>query len=191
MKRSEHRKTHEPPLTTDDHITDCVFSDEQFMSAEEKRTVLRAWIRFLKSNCAESQFTEALYHHLSLHCSFIAHYNRLGFYEYYFRVASPDIFRFLDQFDSAKPGRSAEMGDTLWLMPRMTGSDLNQAMREAATPYIAQLRLQFKEQQRQAEINLAAMLLARHGLVAVQAAEVNTGISVPASAREPLQTALF
>lgn len=50
------------------------FSDERFMSADEKRKVLRAWIRFLRNGCQKTQFTHDLYHHLIQHCSFIAHY---------------------------------------------------------------------------------------------------------------------
>lgn len=46
-----------------------VFADEQFMSAQEKATVFRAWIRFLKNRFAYQQFTNALYEHLTLHCS--------------------------------------------------------------------------------------------------------------------------
>ncbi len=44
------------------------------MSAAQKTTVLRAWIRFLKSGLRFDQFTKALYDHLIQHCSFIAHY---------------------------------------------------------------------------------------------------------------------
>jgi len=50
------------------------FSNERFMSADEKRKVLRAWIRFLRNGCQKTQFTQDLYHHLIQHCSFIAHY---------------------------------------------------------------------------------------------------------------------
>ena len=50
------------------------FRDVQFMSAAQKTTVLRAWIRFLKSGLRFDQFTKALYDHLIQHCSFIAHY---------------------------------------------------------------------------------------------------------------------
>jgi hypothetical protein len=50
------------------------FQDVRFMSAAQKTTVLRAWIRFLKSGLRCDQFTKALYDHLIQHCSFIAHY---------------------------------------------------------------------------------------------------------------------
>ena len=50
------------------------FRDVQFMSAAQKATILRAWVRFLKSGLQFEQFTKALYNHLIQHCSFIAHY---------------------------------------------------------------------------------------------------------------------
>jgi hypothetical protein len=62
------------------------FIDEPFMSAKEKEVVLNAWTRFLKNGCKFQDFTDALYRHLTLHCSFIAHYDRLGFYEFYFGI---------------------------------------------------------------------------------------------------------
>jgi hypothetical protein len=115
---------------------ESAFSDEQFMSADEKRKVLRAWTRFLKSGCAEAQFTKDLYHHLSQHCSFIAHFDRHGFYNFYFDRITPDLFRFFEQFDPQRPGISAEYGTTHWLSEHNTGSGLNHAMREAAEPYL-------------------------------------------------------
>src|SRR5947209_8981280 len=91
------------------------FKDERFMSAQEKHRVLRAWERFLKSGCEKAQFTEALYEHLVQHCSFIAHYDRDGFYSVYFGRNDDNLCRFFDQFDPAKPGISAEYLSTHWL----------------------------------------------------------------------------
>lgn len=91
------------------------FADERFMSAQEKEKVFQAWKRFLKSGCAKTQFTELLYHHLSQHCSFIAHYDRHGFYDFYFGQITAKLFRFLDQFDPQLAGISAEYGATHWL----------------------------------------------------------------------------
>src|SRR5579862_5379428 len=107
--------------------TQTAFCDERFMSAHDKEIVLRDWIRFLKHGCKFQQFTKALYEHLTLHCSFIAHYNRLGFHEFYFGEISASTTRFLDQFDPAQPGMSAEMGMGYWLNGP-TGADLNHAM---------------------------------------------------------------
>ncbi len=148
---------------------DQQFSDEKFMSATEKTTVLRAWIRFLDNGCKKNQFTKALYDHLIQHCSFIAHYDRHGFYNVYFERLTPEIFRFFDQFDPQKPGVSAEYGTTHWLSAHNTGADLNVAMREAAGSYLDGLRRHFAEIQRQAEIAQVSRLLAKHGLTAIPA----------------------
>lgn len=141
------------------------FSEERFMSAEKKRQVLKAWLRFLKGGCKESQFTEALYDHLNQHCSFIAHFNRLGFYEFYFQRITRDVFKFFDQFDNRKEGISAEYGGTHWLSPGNTGSDLSAAMRNAATPFLNKLREDFARKHRSIELSRAARLLQKHGLI--------------------------
>lgn len=171
------------------------FRDEQFMSAAEKEKVLRAWTRFLKSGCAKPQFTEALYHHLNQHCSFIAHYDRHGFFAFYFECPSRNLVRFFDQFDPDLPGISAEYGGTGWLSPHMTGADLSQAMREAARPYLANLRQQFGEARRQWDISTARTLLAAHGLTVAEAPSATSEPQIrevpQASVRSPIQSLLF
>lgn len=52
-----------------------------------------------------------------LHCSFIAHYNRLGFIEAYFERGE-DTIKFLSQFDKRGFCRSVEYGGTWWLSGR-------------------------------------------------------------------------
>jgi len=74
------------------------FKDVQFLSAKEKEKVLRQWIRFLDSDFDEQAFGEALYSHLIQHCSFIAHYDRQGFWNTYF-ADEADTPNFLQQFD--------------------------------------------------------------------------------------------
>jgi hypothetical protein len=174
------------------------FADERFMSASEKLKVLRAWTRFLESGCKWSSFTKDLYNHLIQHCSFIAHYNRQGFYSVYFERPTPGTFLFLDQFDPEKSGRSAEYGTTHWLSAEATGADLNAAMREAALPYLDRLRKQFTEVHRQAEIALVTSLLEKHGLTAVPIVRASdessecalrTPQAIPAAS--PTQTQLF
>jgi hypothetical protein len=54
------------------------------MSAREKGLVLKTWVRFLKNGFRLADFSDRLYKHLTLHCSFIAHYNRVGFHQTYF-----------------------------------------------------------------------------------------------------------
>jgi hypothetical protein len=137
--------------------------DEKFMSGAEKQLVLKAWVTFLKHGCRSEHFTERLYDHLSLHCSFIAHFDRHGFYEFYFSHPSERTYRFLDQFDPCKPGIAAELGAMYWLMDRATGSDLNHAMREVAGTYIAKLRYQFSETEKHSDLALASVLAAKYG----------------------------
>jgi hypothetical protein len=61
------------------------FSNVKFMSATDKEKILKAFNRFVKSDFAWSCFSKALYDHLYLHCGFIAHFNRLEFWNYYFQ----------------------------------------------------------------------------------------------------------
>ncbi len=121
------------------------FKDTKFMTAAERAKVLRQWIRFLKSGLEFRCFTEALYHHLIQHCDFIAHYNRMGFYDVYF--ADPGrTSRFLDQFDRAKGGTSVEYGDwSGWLDGDY--ADINNAMVDAAAPLLAELRMRTRDAQ--------------------------------------------
>lgn len=78
-------------------MTESIFTDAEFMSAKEKEMVLKQWKTFIKAllSCdfnaltgadygyyptsLDKPFTDRLYKHLSLHCGFIAHYNRRGF----------------------------------------------------------------------------------------------------------------
>lgn len=138
------------------------FSDERFLSAAEKRLILNSWIVFLKHGCQLRNFTVRLYHHLVQHCSFIAHYNLQEFHSFYFNAPGPKTRRFLDQFDPAKPGISAELATTHWLM-NVTGADLNRAMREDAAPYINRLRFHFFDAERNANVALATQLAEKWG----------------------------
>lgn len=117
------------------------FRSVQFLSSEEKKLVFRNWERFLVPLALDEPgqkiceaFTNRLYHHLNQHCSFIAHYNRNGFYETYF--ANPeDTPKFLQQFDKDKGYVSCEYGMTYWLDgPSGDYADINRAMCEAIEP---------------------------------------------------------
>ncbi len=117
-----------------------VFSDERFMSAGDKWRVLRAWRRFIRGGFRYSQFSKALYKHLHLHCSFIAHYNRYGFWQHYFDSDARRLAAFLAQFGG--DGLSVEYGTRLWLGEREVASDLNRAMcREMEVIYPALLQV--------------------------------------------------
>lgn len=114
------------------------FQDHKFMSAKEKSSGLRAWVTFLRHGLQNKHFTQGLYRHLTLHCAFIAHYDRGGFYATYFERAS-EALRFLSQFDPDGPGTSVEYGGNYWLHSEVA-ADLNAAMREAAGPFLPKLR---------------------------------------------------
>ena len=137
------------------------FRDVEFMTAQEKERVLKAWERFLKGGCKPQQFTKALYDHLILHCSFIAHYSREGFYNYYFSNARVKKI-FLSQFDPNGEKRSAEMGGTYWLGGDY--DDLNNAMVEVAGKYIPGLIENLNTEERENDLEHARHLLQKHGI---------------------------
>jgi len=64
------------------------FKDGTYLKAADKAKIAKAFERFVKGGFKPTQFTKALYKHLSLHFSFIAHYNQEGFY--HARFANPD-----------------------------------------------------------------------------------------------------
>lgn len=115
-----------------------VFSDERFMSAGDKWRVLRAWRRFIRGGFRYSEFTAALYQHLIQHASFIAHWNRYGFWQHYFGSDARRLAAFLAQFGGDR--QSVEYGATWWLGG--TAADLNEAMcREMEVIYPALLQV--------------------------------------------------
>ena len=136
--------------------------DVKFMSAQEKRAVLRAWELFVDSSFDRSKFTKALYNHLIMHCSFIAHYDQNGFYETYFSRPS-DTVHFISQFTD---GRSIEYGDMSWLNSP-DYSDINQAMcsymqeKEAS---LRPLRDTFRDKQRAEDLALARKILKKYDI---------------------------
>lgn len=137
--------------------------DVTFMTAEEKQKVLRHWRQFLQSGLSKDKFTKDLYHHLTLHCSFIAHYDLHGFYATYFKEGE-DTVRFLSQFDNRNGiPKSVEYGMTYWY----TGSDyndINSAMCQIASRYIPALVEKARQEQTQLDIMRATALLAKHGI---------------------------
>lgn len=74
-----------------------MFKDTQFMTAKEKKLVLKNWKTFLRHGLNKQHFTKRLYEHLHLHCGFIAHYDIHGFYSTYFE-AGQDTERFFEHF---------------------------------------------------------------------------------------------
>lgn len=117
-------------------------------------------MRFLKHGLRFADFTKRLYEHLIQRCSFIAHYNRSGFYQTYFE-SGEDSVRFLSQFDKRGECRSVEYGGP-WLHGAY--ADLNGAMVEEAAPYLPTLIENAQQCQRDADLAEAGRLLAKHGL---------------------------
>lgn len=120
------------------------FTEGKYMSVLEKSKVLAHWEAFLKNGLRPTQFTEALYHHLMQHCSFIAHYDRGGFFSTYFQDPK-DSLLFLSQFET---GRSVEYGSRGWIEGwGATGDyvDINKAMIDTATKYLPKLKQELNE----------------------------------------------
>ena len=139
--------------------------DTKFMSAAEKRRVLKQWETFLKYGCKAEHFTKPLYHHLMQHCSFIAHYDRGGFYATYFEEPE-DTAHFLSQFDNRNGlPRSVEYGMTYWITDSDYG-DINVAMCQVASKYLDVLTGIANKQQKERDVLRARSLLAKHGLKA-------------------------
>lgn len=100
------------------------FKSVQFMTAKEKGLVYKQWKRFIgmltmssgetvKDNYGNDMpilfkyFTKRVYYYLSLNASFIAHFDRWGFFNTYF--ANPeDTIRFINQFDKDYDYQSIE-----------------------------------------------------------------------------------
>ena len=141
-------------------MTQYQFREAEFMSAREKELVLKAWVRFLKHGLRLEDFSRRLYEHLHLHCQFIAHYNRAGFYQTYFENGE-DTLRFLSQFDKRGECRSVEYGMISWREGAY--EDLARAMIEEASAYLPALSGTAQAEQRNADIAEAKRLLAKHG----------------------------
>lgn len=145
--------------------------DTKFMTAKEKELVLKIWKRFLANTLRWEDFTEELYRHLINHCSFIAHYDKMGFYATYFE-SGDQVAKFLSQFDARNNDPidgvplSVEYGMTYWAADKHDNgfADLNQAMIKAAVPYIDDLLQKAQAAQRAADVQEAKRLLAKHGI---------------------------
>ena len=144
---------------------DVELKDSQFMSARQKRKVLRDWRLFLENGLQWQWFTKGLYEHLIQHCSFIAHYDRAGFYSTYFKRGD-DAVRFLSQFDQRQAKEdgipaSVEYGWTHWA--RWEYEDINRAMIEIAGAYIPSLVQRATKAQMLSDLARAKELVDRWG----------------------------
>ena len=130
-----------------------MFTDTEFMTGADKQLVLKQWRTFLRSGLQRKQFSKRLYKHLTLNCSFIAHYDIDGFYATYF-VQGRDVIRFLSQFITGGAG-----GATWWLSGEY--ADINKAMCEMAQEYAPSLLATANNQQRNDDLSAARVLLWR------------------------------
>ena len=118
-----------------------MFKNTEFMTAREKELALKHWEKFLKQGLQKHHFTKRLYHHLYLHCGFIAHYDLSGFYSTYFE-AGQDTERFFKHFciqSAQNHGANIDYGD------------LNTAMRAVYRQYQNTI-------EKQAEDNIARVI---------------------------------
>ena len=136
--------------------------DAHFMTAKEKEMVLRQWRLFVRHGCKADHFTERIYKHLSLHCSFIAHFNRQGFYGTYF-VNPEKTFRFFSQFDCAKGNLSVEYGGNSW-MNDPEYSDLNTEMCKVFESCAVQIYKNCQDRTREIDLATAKSLLKKHNI---------------------------
>lgn len=141
-------------------IPDVELKDTQFMSAKDKQLVLKHWSKFLAGGLKWEHFTKALYEHLILHCEFIAHYDRQGFYNTYF-VDGDDTVSFLNQFQGKCI--SVEYSNNYWQTSDDYG-DVNREMVRIGETNIPGLIIAAQVKQKQADIAQALALLEKHGI---------------------------
>jgi hypothetical protein len=154
------------------------FTDAEYMTAGQKTHVFGAWKKFVAAVAAGKTkeelfgfFTDPIYKHLTLHCGgFIAHYNRLGFFETYFEEPE-DTVRFFGQFDPDGDQRSVEGGYDWWVRggngTQAPYHDLNNAMCEVTRPHLTAIRLLGSKRQETLDLARANILLAKHGKAVV------------------------
>jgi hypothetical protein len=139
--------------------------DAEFMTAKEKKLVLKQWETFFKNGLKWDNFTGRLYQHLILHCAFIAHYSREGFYNYYFTTGKMAML-FMSQFDNRNALESVEYGKNGWIKDNASGDyeDINRAMVEVASKYIPTLMSQAYKCQKDSDITAAQRILDKYGM---------------------------
>ncbi len=117
--------------------------NSEFMNKKGKSLVLKDWINFFSNGFKFKHFTNRLYKHLVQHCSFIAHYDRDGFFFHYF--ADPlDIKRFLKQFDEKYDCCSTEIHNYGWIENEY--SDINNLMVKKIKPYLRKFYLKLENE---------------------------------------------
>jgi hypothetical protein len=150
------------------------FKDSEFMTVRDKELVSAQWRRFVERGFNFEHFTDRLYKHLTRHCSFIAHFNRSGFYSTYFENPEATI-RFLRQFDGDHGLISVEYGSSWWLNGDY--EDINRAMCEVVEANKNRLYEELERKVKARDLAIAGNLLAKHGI----SNPLNHGSQNPAS----------
>ena len=145
-------------------MNEFTFTDSRFVTAQEKHRVVKEWVRFLKGGCKREHFTNGLYEHLTSHCGFIAHYDRDGFYRYYFTDPKRKP-KFFAQFDETEGCHSAELGWRGWLNGGY--ADINQAMVKVAAGYIFRITADCDDEAHRRDLAQAKALLLKYGLAEI------------------------
>ena len=139
------------------------FKDSEFMTAREKDLVLSQWKRFVERGFSFEHFTDRIYKHLSLHCSFIAHFNRSGFFSTYLR--KPRSHNQVPQPVRQRP-RLPVCGirGNWWLQGEY--ADINTAMCNVVEANKLRLYEELERKVRGRDLAIASQLLAKHGVQA-------------------------
>jgi len=143
-------------------LKDIELKDSNFMTAKEKKAVLKHWEKFLKDGVKTKDFSKKLYYHLARHCDFTAHRDQYGFYATYFDNPDQSI-KFLRQFDKDSGCMSVEYG-TAWWMDRGEYKDVNSEMCKIADEYKTGLYERLKDNAKSRDIEMAKKLLEKHGI---------------------------
>jgi hypothetical protein len=137
------------------------FKDSEFMTAKEKGLVLAQWRRFVERGFNFEHFSDRIYKHLTLHASFIAHFDRRGFFATYFDDPEATI-RFLRQFDIDYGYVSVEYGSSWWIKGEY--EDINHAMCDVVETCKGRLYAELEQKVRGRDLAIASQLLSKHGV---------------------------
>lgn len=79
-------------------VTADQFAGTRCSTAADKAKAVNAYVRFVRSGFKKPLFTRAVYTFLHVHLSFIAHYDRDGFY-YHFFTSEKGLSEFMWEFE--------------------------------------------------------------------------------------------
>lgn len=89
-----------------------MFSDSSFATAKDKALAVKGFLRFVESGFSGAKFTDRVYKFLHVHLSFIAHFDRAGFFTMYF-TSEDGLAEFVEDFLDAVP-RYAQLDADRW-----------------------------------------------------------------------------